>query len=114
MARSSELKFTIHLDEKKFPVKIEWEATDADFEGKRECDALMVSLWDKAEKNTMGIDLWTTEMLIFDMNVHVFQTLMKMADTYLKATNNLRVANMITDFAQQFARETQVLSDENG
>ncbi len=112
MSRSSELKFTIHLDEKKFPVKIEWEATDADFTGRRQCDALMISLWDNEEKNTMGMDLWTPEMLIVDMNVHVFQTLMKIADTYLKATNNLQVANMITDFAQRFGRETQVLQDE--
>ena len=46
------------------PSKIEWEADDADFEGKKECSSMLLSLWDKEEKVTLAIDLWTKEMLV--------------------------------------------------
>ncbi len=107
--KQSEIRFYVQLDENKFPEKIEWEATDSEFDERRECDALFISLWDVKEKNTMGIDLWTTGMLVMDMNIHVFQTLMQIADTYRKATNNEKVAGMISDFARQFAEATEII-----
>ncbi len=105
----SEIRFYVQLDENKFPEKIEWEATDSEFDSPRECDALFISLWDVLEKNTMGIDLWTTGMLVGDMNIHMFQTFMQLADTYRKATNNEKIAQMITDFARQFAEATDII-----
>ena len=36
MPKKSEIKLHVELDDKKVPTKIEWEATDADFEGKRD------------------------------------------------------------------------------
>ena len=109
MARKSDIKFSIELDDKKIPKKIEWEATDAGFEGRKPCTSIMVSLWDKEEKSTLGIDLWTKEMLVEDMNVHFYQILQKMADTYLKATNNNEVAQMISEFSSEFADRLGIL-----
>ena len=108
--KTSEIKFTIQLDEKKMPKKIEWEATDAGFEGKKPCNSIMISLWDKEERITLGIDLWTKEMLIEDMNIHFYQIFTKMADTYLKATNNNEVAKMIHDFSGEFAKKLEILT----
>ena len=87
--KTSEIKFTIQLDEKKMPKKIEWEATDSGFDGRKPCNSMMISLWDKDERITMGIDLWTKEMLIEDMNIHFYQIFTKMADTYLNFSFNL-------------------------
>lgn len=103
MPRTSEIKISIELNDKNLPQKIAWEATDAGFDGSKPANTLMLSLWDKDEKVTLGIDLWTKEMLIDDMNVHFFQIFNKMADTYLKATNNNEVAKMIEDFGKSFA-----------
>ncbi len=109
MSRISEIKFTVELNEKNIPKKIEWEAMDGGFEGKKECKSIMISLWDKEEEVTLGIDLWTKEMLIDDMNVHFYQILKKMSDTYLKSTSNNEVAKMIEDFSTQFADKLDLI-----
>jgi gliding motility-associated protein GldC len=111
MPKTSEIKFTIQLDDKKLPKKIEWEATDAGFEGKKQCSSIMISLWDTKEKVTMGIDLWSKDMLIDDMNVHFFQILTKMADTFRRATNNNDVSKMIEDFSKEFAKKIELLKE---
>lgn len=105
MNKTSEIKFTIQLDEKKMPEKIEWEADDADFTGKREAKTMMLSLWDKNDKLTLGIDLWTKDMLVDDMNLHFYQMLLKFGDTYRKATQNTEVGKMFDDFASDFAEK---------
>ncbi len=109
MSRTSEIRFTIQLDDKKIPKKIEWEATDAGFDGRKECDSIMLSLWDKEEKVTMAIDLWTKDMMVENMNIHFFQIFTKMADTYLRATNNNEVAQMIESFSKEFANKLNLL-----
>lgn len=108
MNKNSEINLFVELDEKKVPVKIEWSATDSGFEGKRECNSMMLSLWDKKENETMGIDLWTKEMMVEDMNVYFHQTFLKMADTYRRATKNEAIAVMIEDFSAQFASKLEL------
>ena len=111
--KNSEIRFYVQLDEKKMPEKIEWEATDADFSGRKESKTLLLSLWDKEENLTMGIDLWTKEMLVNDMNVHYHQTFLKMADTFFKATQNNEVSNMIRNFANDFAEKLNILDSKS-
>ncbi len=105
MSRTADIIFNVHLDEKKIPNKIEWTAEDSGFT-KKECKSMMISLWDKEEKVTMGIDLWTEDMLVDDMNIHFHQTFLKLADTYERATNNNEAASMIKSFAADFAEMT--------
>ncbi|MHB8337885.1 MAG: gliding motility protein GldC [Ignavibacteriaceae bacterium] len=109
MPKLSQIKFTVELDDKKMPEKIEWEATNAGFDGKKTCSTIMISLWDKEEKSTLAIDLWTKEMLVDDMNIHFYQMLKKMAETYLRATQNNEASKMIEDFALQFAGKLNLI-----
>ena len=109
MGKTSEIKFTITLDEKKVPEKIEWEATDAGFDGKKECSSIMLSLWDKEEKATLAIDLWTKEMIVDDMNIHFHQVFNKLADTYERSTKNKKIADMIKNFSADFAEKTEII-----
>ncbi len=108
MIKNSEIILYVELDEKKVPVKIEWTATDSGFEGKRESKSMMLSLWDKQENATLGIDLWTKEMMVEDMNVYFHQTFLKMADTYRRATKNEEVAGMIENFSAEFADKLEL------
>ncbi len=101
----SEIKFTVQLDEKNLPKKITWHATDADFDGEKECKSMQISLWDKEEKVTMGIDLWTNEMMVDEMNVHFYQIFQKLADTYLRSTSNNDISKMIKKFAEEFSKK---------
>lgn len=103
MSKKSEIKFLIKLDDKKMPEKIEWQADDADFKGLKEAKTMMLSLWDKEDKVTLGIDLWTNDMLVDDMNLHFYQMILKLGDTYRKATSNPETAKIFDDFASEFA-----------
>ena len=108
MIKESQIKLFITLDEKKMPEKIEWEADDVDFTGKKESQTMMLSLWDKNEKMTYSIDLWTTEMNIEDMQIHFHQMFLKMADTFQRATQNFDTAEMIRKFSSDFAMKLKL------
>lgn len=103
MAREAEINIKVTLDDNNMPVKILWNATDSGSDEPMNTDAIMLSLWDKETKNTLGIDLWTEEMLVDDMKVYFFQTLFKMADTFERATNNKKAGEMLKKFADEFA-----------
>lgn len=105
MSIKSEIKFIVELDDKKMPEKIHWRADDADFTGMKEAKTLMLSLWDKQDNITLGIDLWTKEMLVDDMNQHFYQIILKLGDTYKRSTNNSEASKMFDDFASQFAEK---------
>jgi gliding motility-associated protein GldC len=104
--KHSEIKFYIELDEQNIPNKIEWEAADSNEPGIKECKSMLLSIWDKKESITLGIDLWTKEMFVDDMNRHFYQTFLKLADTYGNATNNFSVAEKIRNFAEEFSNTT--------
>lgn len=113
MKKESQIKLFITLDEKKMPEKIEWSADDAGFAGRKESQTMMLSLWDKTEKMTYSIDLWTKEMTVEDMQIHFYQVFLKMADTFERATRNSDAANMIRKFSSEFD-ETNRIKNING
>ena len=108
MNKKSVIKIIVELDDQKMPVKIEWEAADANFKGTKSAKTLMLSLWDEKENVTLGIDLWTKEMSVEEMNLHYHQILLKMADTFERATRNTEAANLLRDFNSEFARKLEL------
>ena len=107
--KKSEIKLSITLNETKQPVAIHWKADDSGIEGMQESKSMMLALWDKKEKSTMRIDLWTTEMMVEEMQFFFYETFASMADTYLRATNDNVMAEEIRKFAKQFGEKTKVL-----
>ncbi|MCB0410000.1 MAG: gliding motility protein GldC [Flavobacteriales bacterium] len=105
--KKSEINFKITLDENHVPENIEWEATDSGEDGLKECKALMMSLWDKNETNTMRIDIWTKEMMIDEMQHFFYQSIMTMSDTYERATNDKEIAKEMREFAQKMGEKIQ-------
>ena len=112
MSKEAEINFVVKLDDDNSPAEIYWGATEADFEGMRPCESLMISMWDRSEKNTMSIDLWTKQMEVGEMSAHYYFTLMKMADTYQRATNNNELSDMIRGFAKEFAIKVEELAND--
>lgn len=108
MPKESKIKLLVTLDDNKMPEKIEWEADDAGFSGKKESQTLILSLWDKKEKMTYSIDIWTKEMTVEDMRIHFYQVFLKMAETFERATQNSDVAEVIRDFSSDFAKRTGI------
>ena len=87
------------------PTRIEWQASDAQDDAPAACQSVMLSLWDSEKKTSVAIDLWTKDTTIDDMNLHFFQLFHKMADTYLRATKNANVADLIHDFGNGFGKK---------
>ena len=104
MNKKSQIRIFVELDDKKMPLTIDWEATDAGFDGKKSAKTLMLSFWDAKENVTLGIDLWTKEMTVEEMSWHYHQILYKMADTFEKATQNSEAANLLRNFSSDFAK----------
>lgn len=50
MARETEIKFKIRLDDQNMPQKINWTATDGPQGDGDECKSIMIGMWDGIEK----------------------------------------------------------------
>jgi len=100
----SDIKIELTLDNNRVPEKIEWMAADSDMKTPKESKAMMLAFWDSEEKQTLGIDLWTDKMSVDEMNIFIFQALIKMSDTYKKATHNEEASKMLQAFADEFAQ----------
>jgi gliding motility-associated protein GldC len=105
---NSKLIFEIEMDENKVPEKISWEAENQE---KSECKAFMTSLWDDKDSNTMRIDLWTKGMMIEEMRHFFVQSLITMADTFERATNDAKSAEELREFSQKFGKKLGVIKD---
>lgn len=98
----SSIIIDVHLDEKKVPAGIEWRASDTTVEKSQKAKAMMLSLWDGAEKTALRIDLWTKEMMVDEMADFYYQTMMTMADTYERATQHKELVTEMKNFAKEF------------
>ncbi len=113
MANKSEIKLTVGLDDEKVPQKIEWQAVDGGVEKPKEAKAFMLSIWDGDENTALRIDLWTKKMMVDEMNDFFFQTMMTMADTYGRATNNEALVKEMKDFAQKLKTKMETEMQKN-
>jgi gliding motility-associated protein GldC len=106
ITKQSEIRFKIGLDSQNVPLDIKWQATDSTNEELRDCKSIMLSIWDAAQKETLKIDLWTSQMTTDEMHSHFFQTLLSLADSYHRATHNPYVKEEVKAFAEQLAKKT--------
>jgi len=98
--KQSEIKFTVTLDDKNMPQKIDWQASDGAVSSASK--AIMLSVWDSEAKNTLRIDLWTKEMMVDEMKQFYHQTLLSMSDSLERATGEKAAAQQMRKFAQEF------------
>jgi gliding motility-associated protein GldC len=91
--KKSTIQFTVHLDEKNIPEKIEWDATDKPDPGMSETKSLNIALWDHQQKNTLRIDLWAKDMPVDEMKRFYIDCLGGLAQSILTATGDEVMAN---------------------
>jgi gliding motility-associated protein GldC len=106
MAKSS-IVIDVDLDENRIPQTIEWSASESAASAPQTAKAVMLSLWDGAEKTALRIDLWTQKMMVDEMADFYYQTFMTMADTYARATRQTELVNDMKKFAQDFYQKFQ-------
>lgn len=110
VVRSSEVVVKVGLDENNIPVRMDWMAESSG--GFTECKGMLLSIFDFDTKDTLKIDLWTTEMQVEEMDRFMFQTLRGLADTYHKATQNHELASAMQQFVEYFGQKTEILTAE--
>ncbi|MFN2429146.1 MAG: gliding motility protein GldC [Cryomorphaceae bacterium] len=108
IAKQTTIHLDIGLDENNVPIEMKWDASDGGGSGL--CKALMLSMWDEKEENTMRIDLWNKEMSVYDMQRFVHQSILTMGDTYERATGQKEGAAELRAFAKKFAEKAGIIS----
>ena len=107
VAHKSKIEFTVGLDENKVPEELNWSSEEGGISNE-EAKALMISVWDSKAKDTLRMDLWTKDMTIDEMKQFFHQTLVSMASTFERATNDEKMTATMRDFCDYFAEKLEL------
>ncbi len=106
--QKKEINITVELDEQNIPTNIIWRADDMQGKSEAQCRAMLLSLWDAKQKDTLKLDLWTKDMTVDEMKIFFHQTLVTMASTLQNATNDERISGDMMDFCDYFAEKMEI------
>ena len=107
-AHKSDIKIAIELDENRVPEKMAWTARDGGV-ANEQTKAMLLSLWDHNQKESVRIDLWTKDMPIDEMQTFFHQTLVGMTDSFRRSTNDDKMADTMKDFCDYFAKHLNLV-----
>ena len=112
--KSSEIRFKIELDDKNYPEKIFWNATDGASEGMEESKAITLSIWDHSKKETLRIDLWGKDMPIDEMKRFYIDTIGGLANSIRTATSDEFMANEMEKLCDTLVKHVQEEQEQGG
>ncbi len=104
----SEIRIDIELDDNRIPEKLKWTAKDGGVENE-ETKAMLLSVWDSKNKESLRIDLWTKDMPVDEMKIFFHQTLVAMSDTFHRATQDEKMSATMKDFCDYFAEKLELV-----
>ena len=104
---TSEIRLKVGLDENRVPERLTWSAEDGGIDNE-EAKAMMLSVWDSKNQESLKIDLWTKDMPVDEMKVFFHQTLVSMSDTFMKATQEEKMTATMKDFCAYFAEKLEL------
>lgn len=107
VAHTSKITFNVDLDENKIPETISWTAEDGGINDEAS-KAIMLSVWDHKQKDTLRMDLWTKDMPVDEMKQFFHQTLVSMAGSFQRATNDDKMSATMLDFCDYFAEKLEL------
>ncbi len=107
---TSEIKFQIGLDENRVPEEISWTAKEGGIENMTS-KAIMLSVWDPKDKDTLRMDLWTKDMPVDEMKQFFHQSLVSMADSFERATHDEKMSATMRDFCSYFAEKLEIVKE---
>lgn len=111
VVKTSEIEIKVGLNENNLPVAMKWSAEDGGMKDSP-AKAMLLSLWDPNQKNTMKIDLWTKDMSVEEMKQFFHQTLLTLSDTFEKATGEHNICEDLRDYCYHFAEKMEILPEE--
>lgn len=98
---TSKIVLTVGLDENQVPETLNWSAQDGGVENEA-AKAMLLSVWDSKNKESLKIDLWTKDMPVDEMKIFFHQTLVSLSDTFMKATQDEKMTATMKDFCAYF------------
>ena len=104
---TSEITLRVEMDENRVPEKLSWSAEDGGISNEQ-AKAMFLSVWDSNTQETLRIDLWTKEMPVDEMKKFFHQTLVTMADTFYRATNDEKMTATMKDFCDYMAEKLEL------
>ncbi len=105
---NKKIRINVTLDDKNIPEKIIWDADDSNI-SEMPVRALLLSLWDHNNKDTLRLDLWTRDMSRDEMKIFFYETLKTMADTLERSVDDERIAGDMRDFCSYFADKMDII-----
>jgi gliding motility-associated protein GldC len=111
VSKQSSIKVQIGLNANNLPLEMHWTADDGGITN-APAKAMMLSLWNPEDNNTMKIDLWTKDMSVEEMKQFFHQTLLTMADTFEKATGENLIAEDLRDYCFHFAEKMDIMPEK--
>ena len=103
----SKITLTVALDENRVPEELTWSAEDGGISNE-EAKAMLLSIWDSKNKESLKIDLWTKDMPVDEMKIFFHQTLVALSDTFMKATQDEKMTATMKDFCDYFAEKLEL------
>ncbi len=100
----SEIHFTIELDESRVPEKIFWDATENPNEGINETKAISISVWDHYHRGLLGINLWTKDMPVDEMDHFAIDVVGNLSQMMKDSTNDPKLIQILEDAGKQMTK----------
>ena len=107
VTHTSEIRLKVGLDENRVPEELTWSAQDGGIDNEA-AKAMLLSVWDSKNKESLKIDLWTKDMPVEEMKIFFHQTLVTMADTFMRATQDEKMTATMKDFCEYFAEKLEL------
>ena len=105
--RTSEISLKVTLDPNRVPEKLHWSAQDGGIHNE-EAKAMLLSVWDSRNRESLRIDLWTKDMPVEEMKLFFHQTLLSLSDTFMRATQDEKMTATMKDFCAYFAEKLEL------
>ncbi|MFT5737533.1 MAG: gliding motility-associated protein GldC [Maribacter sp.] len=103
----SEINLRVGLDDNRVPEKLSWSAQDGGIDNE-EAKAMLLSVWDSKNQESLKIDLWTKDMPVDEMKTFFHQTLVSLSETFMKATQDEKMTATMKDFCDYFAEKMEL------
>ncbi|SNS50551.1 gliding motility-associated protein GldC [Belliella buryatensis] len=108
--KSSEIKFTVNLDDKNLPKSIQWDASDKEGDGAEATKSISLNVWDNLNHSTLRIDLWTEDMSVAEMKRFYIDILGGMAQTILNSTGDEYMSEEMKELCDRLVKH---VNEEN-
>lgn len=111
IVKTSTVSIDVGLNENNLPIQMKWTAPDGSITD-APAKAMLLSIWDPSQNNTMKIDLWTKDMSVEEMKQFFHQTLLTLSDSFERATGETKICEDLRDYCYHFADKMQILPEK--